>query len=79
MKLKMKKIKEKERCEMSKEKELENEEVDAHDESEVEHEDSLHRLFDRNFASFHFVVMKCWMIVNWKVKKVKSENTRWEF
>ena len=42
---------------MSKEKEFENEEVDDYDESEVEYEDSLHRLFDRQIECFYFVVV----------------------
>ena len=33
------------------------------------------RLFDGQIVCFYFVVAQCWMIVNWKVKKVKNENT----
>ena len=61
---------------MNKEKESENEEVDTYDESKVEHEDLLNRFFDGWIAWFYFVVVQCWIIVNWKVKKVKSENSR---
>ena len=51
------KIEEKEKHEINKEKEVENEEVDAYDESEVEYDNLLHRLFDGWIVCFYFDVM----------------------